>query len=156
MFGYVSTVPGIGVDTDLFVVWTKRMPGTGRFDPPGSYCQWQESIECSSHPFGFDWKTYRDEQRKIRNVKDTSDNAKLERPPRFQKLHHVEVNRKTIGTVEASSIESQQVIEDREFGSFVNQVNTLGRHRRGSSLMNGLTEDEGYSKFSHHRCRIAW
>ncbi len=92
MLGYVLTVPGIGVDTGLFVVWTKRMPGPDRFDPPGSYCQWQESIECRSHPFGFDWKTYRDEQRKIRNAKDTPDNAKFERPPRFQKLYHAEVN----------------------------------------------------------------
>ena len=39
MLGYVSTVPGIGVGTGLFVIWTKRMPGSGRFDPPGRYCQ---------------------------------------------------------------------------------------------------------------------
>jgi hypothetical protein len=38
---------------------------------------------------------------------------------------------------------------------FVSQVNTFGRHRRGSSLMNGLAEAGGYSKFSQHRCRIA-
>jgi hypothetical protein len=37
MFGYVSTVPGIGVGTGLFVVWTKRMPGPDRFDPPGPF-----------------------------------------------------------------------------------------------------------------------
>jgi hypothetical protein len=40
MFGYVSTVPGIGVGTGLFVVWTKRMSGPDRFDPPGHYFQW--------------------------------------------------------------------------------------------------------------------
>jgi hypothetical protein len=85
MLGYVSTVPGIRFGTGLFVVWTKRMSGPVRFDPPGRYCQWQEPIECR-------------------------------RPPRFQKLHHAEVNRKAIGAAEASSIESQQVIEARGFG----------------------------------------
>ncbi len=114
IFGYVSTVPGIGVGTGLFVVWTKRIPGPDRFDPPGRYCQWQEPIECRSHPFGFDWKVLRDEQRKIRNEIDTPENAKVERPPCFQKLHHAEVNHKAIGAV--SSIESQQVIEARGFG----------------------------------------
>ncbi len=61
MLGYVSTVPGIGFGTGLFVVLTKGMSGPRRFDPPGRYCQWQEPIECR-------------------------------RPPRFQKLHHAEVN----------------------------------------------------------------
>jgi hypothetical protein len=92
MLGYVSTVSGIGVGTDLFVIWTKRMPGSDRFDPPGRYCQWPEPIECRVHPFGFDWKACRDTQRKIRNATDTPENAKLERPPRFQKLHHAKVN----------------------------------------------------------------
>ncbi len=118
MLGYVSTVSGIGVDTGMFVVWTKRMPGSDRFHRPGRYCQKQEPIECRSHPFGFDWKTHRDEQRKIRNWTDTPANAKLERPPRFQKLHHSEVNLKAIGTEEVSSIESQQVIEARGFDMF--------------------------------------
>ena len=116
MLGYVSTVPGIGVGTGLFVVWTKRMPGSDRFDPPGRYCQWQEPIECRGHPFGFDWKARRDEQRKIRNATDTPENAKLERPPRFQKLHHAEVKRKAVGAAEASSIGSQHVVKSRGFG----------------------------------------
>jgi hypothetical protein len=115
MLGYVSTVSGIGVGTGLFVVWTKRMPGPDRFDPPGRYCQWQEVIECRVHPLGFDWKTLRDEQCKIRNATDTPENAKFERPPRFQKLHHAKVNHKSVCAVETSSIESQQVIESRGF-----------------------------------------
>jgi hypothetical protein len=116
MLGYVSTVPGIGVGTGLFVIWTKRMPGSGRFDPPGRCCQWQEPIECRGHPLGFDWKARRDAQRKIRNATDTPENAKLERPPRFQKLHHATVNCQAVSAAEASSIGLEPVIEARGFG----------------------------------------
>jgi hypothetical protein len=116
MLGYISTVPGIGVGTGLFMVWTKRMPGPDRFDPPGRYCQWQEPIECRGHPFGFDWNARRDEQHNIRNATDTPENAKLERPRRFQKLHHAEVKRKVVGAAEASSIGSQHVVKARDFG----------------------------------------
>ena len=38
MLGYVSKVPGIGVGTGVFVLWTKRMPGVDRYDPPGRLC----------------------------------------------------------------------------------------------------------------------
>ncbi len=46
MLGYVSTVPGIGVGTGVFILWTKRMPGVDRYDPPGRLCHCPEPIEC--------------------------------------------------------------------------------------------------------------
>jgi hypothetical protein len=48
------------------------------------------------------------------------------RPPCFQKLHHAEVNRKSVGAVETSTIGSQQVIEARVFGMFRQSGEYLG------------------------------
>ena len=42
MLAYVSKVPGIGVGTGVFILWTKRMPGVDRYDPPGRLCHWLE------------------------------------------------------------------------------------------------------------------
>ena len=58
----------------------------------------------------------RDAQSKIRNATDTPENAKLEKLPRFQKLHHADVNCQAVGAAEASSIGLEQVIEARGFG----------------------------------------
>jgi hypothetical protein len=57
--GYYSIVPGIGVGTGMFVVWSKRKPPTAdgrlRYDPPGRFSQWPEPLELQGHAFGFDW-----------------------------------------------------------------------------------------------------
>jgi hypothetical protein len=77
MLGYVSKVPGIGVGTGVFILWTKRMPGVDRYDPLGRLCHWPEPIECRRHPFGFDWKTRHAELARICNLTDTPANAEL-------------------------------------------------------------------------------
>ncbi len=78
MLGYVSKVPGIGVGTGVFMLWTKRMPGLDRYDPPGRLCHWSETIECRRHPFGFDWKTRHAELARVCNLTDTPANAELD------------------------------------------------------------------------------
>ncbi len=78
MFGYVSKVPGIGVDTGVLIQRTKRMPGVDRYDPPGRLCHWSEPIECSRHPFGFDWKARHAELARVCNLTDTPVNAELD------------------------------------------------------------------------------
>ena len=91
MLAYVSKVPGIGVGTGAFVLWTKRMPGVNRYDPPGRLCNWPEPIECRRHPFGFDWKARRAEIARVCNLTDTPANAELERPPKFRKPHNNDI-----------------------------------------------------------------
>jgi hypothetical protein len=90
MLGYVSKVPGIGVGTGVFILWTKRMPGVDRYDPPGRLCHWPEPIECRRHPFGFDWKARHSELARVCNLTDTPANAELERQPKFRKPHSVD------------------------------------------------------------------
>jgi hypothetical protein len=119
MLTYVSTVPGIGVDTDVFALWTTRMPGSDSYDTPERFCQWGwEPIECRGHPFGFDWKKHRSELSKLRNVTDTEEKDKLERPPRFRKLfnatgQHVH---KAVDSETTDIGGSQRSAEDRSFG----------------------------------------
>jgi hypothetical protein len=59
MLEYYSIVPGIGVGTGMFVVWSKRMPPTadGRlpYDPPGRFSQWPDPLDLQGHAFVFDW-----------------------------------------------------------------------------------------------------
>ncbi len=78
MLGYVSKVLGIGVGTGVFILWTKRMPGVDRYDPPGRLCHWPEPIECRRHPFSFDWKTRHAELARVCNLTDTPANAELD------------------------------------------------------------------------------
>ncbi len=78
MLGYVSKVPGIGVGTGVFILWTKRMPGVDRYDPPGRLWHWSEPIECRRHPFGFDWKTRHAELARVCNLTNTPANAELD------------------------------------------------------------------------------
>ena len=74
--------------TGVFILWTKRMPGMNRYDPSGRLCNWSETIEYRRHPFAFDWKVIHAELVRVCNLKDTPDNAELERPPKFRKPHN--------------------------------------------------------------------
>jgi hypothetical protein len=111
MLGYVSKVPGIGVGTGVFILWTKRMTGVDRYDPPGRLCHWSDPIECRRHPFGFDWKARHAELARRCNLTDTTANAELERQPKFRKPHNVDskVVSKAVGTENIFSLASPHV-----------------------------------------------
>jgi hypothetical protein len=59
MLGYYSMVPGVGVGTGTFVVWSTRNPpaadGRLHYDPSERFSQWPEPLDLQGQVFGFDW-----------------------------------------------------------------------------------------------------
>jgi hypothetical protein len=99
MLGYYSIVPGIGVGTGTFVVWSKRMPpaadGRLRYDPPGRFSQWPEPLELQGHAFGFDWWKNAVLRARAYNCQDNAEQVRVEArmPPRQTTVSvHAEVN----------------------------------------------------------------
>jgi hypothetical protein len=148
MIGYVSKVPGIGVGTGVFVLWTKLMPGVDRYDPPGRLYNWPEPIECRRHPFGFDWKARHAELARVRNLTDTPANAQLERQPKFRKPHNDDskVVNEAVGTGNIFSLASPH--GDRAGFGMLRKPVECGRHQKGSSPRSGRAKGGSYSNFS--------
>jgi hypothetical protein len=82
MLGYYSIVPGIGVGTGTFVVWSKRMPpaadGRLRYDPPGRFSQWPQPLELQGHAFGFDWWKNAVLRARAYNCQDDAEQVRVE------------------------------------------------------------------------------